>query len=80
MPREAILGLAELFLRISPDREPEVAWEAGSVLHALFIGFIVKWFMDPEQAPSAREFAEGMRLLTEHMTGTGGSKPAGKSR
>jgi uncharacterized membrane protein YczE len=44
--------------------------DAGSVLHALFIGVIVKWFMDPKQALPAHELAEGMRLLAEHMTGT----------
>lgn len=32
-----------------------MARQAGSVLHALFIGVIVKWFMDPKQALSARE-------------------------
>jgi hypothetical protein len=37
----------------------------------MFIGIIVKWFMDPDQALSARELAEGMRILAERMTGTG---------
>jgi AcrR family transcriptional regulator len=68
--REAAVGLAELFLGIDPDQNPEVAQKAGSVLHALFIGTIAKWFMDPSGALSAHEFAEGMRLLAEHMTGT----------
>ena len=68
--RVAAGGLAELFLGIDPARDPEAARTAGSVLHALFIGIIVKWFMDPEQALSARELAEGLQIISEHMTGT----------
>jgi hypothetical protein len=60
-------GLAELFLGIDAARNPQAAREAGSVLHALFIGVMVKWFMDPKQALSARELAEGMRILAEHL-------------
>jgi len=69
--RDAAGGLAELFLGIDAAQDPEAARTAGSVLHALFIGIIVKWFMDPEQALSARELTEGLRIVTEHMTGTG---------
>ena len=68
--RVAASGLAELFLGIDAAQDPEAARAAGSVLHALFIGIIVKWFMDPEQALSAPELTEGLRIITEHMTGT----------
>lgn len=67
--RDAAMGLAELFLGIDPDKDPEVTRKAGSVLHALFIGIIVKWFMDPKQALPARELAEGLQIIPEHMTG-----------
>jgi len=70
---DAAMGLAELFLGIDPEQDPEVARKAGSVLHALFIGVIVKWFMDPKQALSARELTEGLRIITEHMTGKDGT-------
>ena len=66
-------GLAELFLGIDPARDPEAARTAGSVLHALFIGVIVKWFLDPKQALSAPELTEGLRLVAEHMTGKDGA-------
>jgi AcrR family transcriptional regulator len=69
--RDAAGGLAELVLGIDPAQDPEPARTAGSLLHAMFIGIIVKWFMDPDQALSARELAEGMRILAEHMTGAG---------
>jgi AcrR family transcriptional regulator len=67
--RDGADGLAELVLRIDPAQDPEAARTAGSVLHALFIGIIVKWFMDPKQALSARELTEGLRIITEHMAG-----------
>ena len=69
--RDAADGLAELFLGIDPARDPQAARTAGSILHALFIGIIVKWFMDPKQALSAGELTEGLRIITEHMTSTG---------
>jgi len=69
--RDAAGGLAELVLGIDPAQDPEAARTAGSLLHAMFIGITVKWFMDPDQALPARELAEGMRILTERMTGTG---------
>ena len=67
--RDAAGGLAELFLGIDAAQDPEAARTAGSVLHALFIGIIVKWFMDPDQALSARELTEGLRIICEYMTG-----------
>ncbi len=66
---DAATGLAEFFLGIDPAEAPEQARMAGAVLHALFIGVMVKWFMDPKQALPARELAEGLRIIAEHMTG-----------
>jgi AcrR family transcriptional regulator len=68
--RDAADGLAELFLGIDPAQDPAAARTAGSVLHALLIGIIVKWFMDPKQALSAHELTEGLRIISEHMSGT----------
>ena len=56
---------ARLF-RISGD----AARLAGSVLHAMFIGIMVKWFMDPKQPMSPHELAEGLRIIAEQMTGS----------
>jgi AcrR family transcriptional regulator len=64
----AAAGLAELFLRIDPQQEPESARTAGAIMHALFIGLMAKWFMDPEQALPARDLADGMRIVAERMT------------
>ena len=65
--RDGADGLAELFLGIDAAQDPESARTAGSVLHAMFIGIMVKWFMNPKQALSAHELAEGMRIIAEHM-------------
>jgi AcrR family transcriptional regulator len=65
--RDAADGLAELFLGIDPAQDPESARTAGSVLHAMFIGIMVKWFMNPKQALSAHELAEGLRIISKHM-------------
>ncbi len=64
---DAAAGLAELFLGIDPAQDPESARTAGSVLHAMFIGVMVKWVMNPKQALSARELAEGLRIIAKHM-------------
>jgi hypothetical protein len=64
----AAAGLAELYLGIDPEQDPEAARKAGTILHALFIGLLAKWFMDPEQALSAHDLADGMRIVAERMT------------
>jgi len=64
---EAASGLAELFLGIDQEKDPETARTAGSVLHALLIGMMVKWFMNPKQAPSGPDIAEGIRLIADRI-------------
>jgi AcrR family transcriptional regulator len=67
----AAAGLAQLFLGIDPERDPDAARDAGTVLHAFFIGMMAKWFLDPQQVPSAADVAAGMRILGELMTAAG---------
>lgn len=61
-------GLAEMFLGLDPAAEPEAAKSAGVVMHAMFIGLIAKYFLDPQQAPSAHELADGLRVIAERVT------------
>jgi AcrR family transcriptional regulator len=61
-------GLAELLLGIDPVAEPETARSAGIVMHAMFIGLIAKYFLDPERAPTARELTDGLRVIAERVT------------
>jgi hypothetical protein len=66
-PTDAAAGLAELFLGITPDGDPDAVRMAGGVVHALLIGIIAKWFMDPQQALSAQELAGGLRIIAARM-------------
>jgi len=61
-------GLAELFLGMDPGAEPDAARAAGFILHAMFIGLIAKYFLDPARAPSAPQLADGMRIIAERIT------------
>lgn len=60
-------GMAEFFLGIDPAQDPETARLAGFILHAIFIGVMVRWFIDAKQVPSAHELAEGMKIVAERM-------------
>jgi AcrR family transcriptional regulator len=62
-------GLAELFLGMDPAAEPDATRTAGFILHAMFIGLIAKYFLDPARAPSASELADGLRIIAERITG-----------
>jgi AcrR family transcriptional regulator len=73
--RDAATGLAALFLGSGADTDAGLADQAGPVLHALFIGVIVKWFLDPGQRLSARQLTEGMRVLAAHLSGAGRTAP-----
>ncbi len=69
---DAATGLSELFLGIDAAQQPDVARTAGGILHALFIGLMVKYFMDPAQALTAAELAQGMQAIAGRMTGQRG--------
>jgi AcrR family transcriptional regulator len=64
-------GLAELFLGINPEDDPASARAAGAVLHAFFIGLMAKYYLDPGGMPSARELADGMRIVADLMRDRG---------
>jgi AcrR family transcriptional regulator len=60
-------GIAELFLGIDAEADPQSSRLAGTVMHALFIGLMAKYFLDPGQAPTAQEFAEGLRIVAQRV-------------
>ena len=70
-------GLAQLFAGIDPQAEPDAARLAGIVMHSMFIGLMAKYFLDPEHAPTAREVAEGLRIIAERMTATAPGQAGG---
>ena len=63
-------GLAELFLGIEMAADPETSRLAGTVMHALFIGLMAKYFLDPGHAPTAQDFAAGLRIIAERVLAT----------
>jgi hypothetical protein len=36
-------------------------------MHSLFIGLMAKYFLDPARAPTAQEFAEGLRIVAQRV-------------
>jgi AcrR family transcriptional regulator len=68
-------GLAGLFLGIDADADPEASRLAGTVMHALFIGLMAKYFLDPKQAPTAAEFAAGLRMVAQRVLADASGAP-----
>ena len=58
-------GLAMLFQHIDAAADKNKAQIVGSFYQALMSGIIVQWATDPERAPSGRDLAEALRVVTE---------------
>ncbi|MEV5278929.1 TetR/AcrR family transcriptional regulator [Streptomyces sp. NPDC051994] len=56
-------GLAEGFLGLDQEADPERARLAGTFCQALLAGVMVQWMVDPETAPSARDLTEGLKIV-----------------
>jgi len=69
-------GIAELFLGIDMQAEPEASRLAAPVMHALFIGLLAKYFLDPKHATTAHEFAEGLKVVAERVLASSPHGPA----
>ncbi|MGW6394358.1 TetR/AcrR family transcriptional regulator [Streptomyces sp. NPDC055103] len=61
--REGRLGMAQGFLGIDPEADPEKARVAGLLCQALATGVMIQWMVDPETAPSAEDLTAGLRVL-----------------
>ncbi|MFI8960663.1 TetR/AcrR family transcriptional regulator [Streptomyces sp. NPDC053493] len=61
--REGRLGMAQTFLGIDPDQDPEKARVAGLLCQALATGVMIQWLVDPETAPSADDLTAGLKVL-----------------
>ena len=58
-------GLAMLFQHIDAAADKHKAQIVGSFYQALMSGIVVQWVTDPERAPSGRDLAEALRVVTE---------------
>jgi AcrR family transcriptional regulator len=56
-------GLAELFLGIDPTADEKRARLLGQFCHALLVGVIVQWLIDPELAPSAHDLVQAVTTV-----------------
>jgi AcrR family transcriptional regulator len=66
----ARLGLAKLFLSIDPITDQKSAQDVGSFYYALLAGVMIQWLVDPDQAPSAADLVNGLRIISG--SGSGG--------
>jgi AcrR family transcriptional regulator len=57
-------GLAMLFAGIDAATDPRAAQNVGSFYQALMSGIVVQWVTDPGRAPSGRDLAEALRIVT----------------
>jgi len=60
-------GLAEMFLGIDMQADPDLSRRAGYLMHALFIGLLAKFLLDPAQAPAPAELADGLRIIAGRL-------------
>jgi len=68
--RQGRSGLAAGLLGVGEDTLDGPAERAlGSVQLALMSGFLVQWLIDPDNAPSERDIAEGVLRLAAHLGG-----------
>jgi AcrR family transcriptional regulator len=66
--RQGRSGLAAGLLGVAEDTlDGPVERALGSVQLALMSGFLVQWLIDPDNAPSERDIAEGVLRLAVHL-------------
>ena len=72
--RQARIGLAKLFHDIDAAVDEKAALQVGSFHYAVMTGVLAQWLVDPEQAPSARDLAVALRIITAGMKAPGADR------
>jgi AcrR family transcriptional regulator len=54
------IGLAELFLGVDAQAEPERARQVGAFYYTILSGLMTQWLVDPHTAPSGRDLATAL--------------------
>jgi AcrR family transcriptional regulator len=67
--RHGCLGLAALVHGIDPATDEQRALTVGSFDHALLLGLMAHWVVDPEHAPSGRDLADALRTIAADAAG-----------
>ena len=66
---EAHMGLAEIFhgtepgSESEPDSDEKTAVMVGKLYHAILIGVMAQWLIDPKTASTGHELAEALRIV-----------------
>src|SRR5438270_13745955 len=61
---EAHLGLAEIFHGADPQTEEKTALVVGKLYHAILIGVMAQWLIDPATASTGQDLAEALRIVS----------------
>ncbi|MET7300838.1 TetR/AcrR family transcriptional regulator [Embleya sp. NPDC005575] len=56
-------GLASIFLGLPEEGNEHLTGTVGALCQALLVGVVSQWMFAPENAPTGRDLAEGMRVL-----------------
>ncbi|WP_406286013.1 TetR/AcrR family transcriptional regulator [Embleya sp. NBC_00896] len=56
-------GLVSVFLGVDGDGNEYLTRTVGALCQALLVGVVSQWMFDPDNAPSGRDLAEGLRAL-----------------
>ncbi len=68
---EAHLGLAELFHGPGAASDEKSQLLVGKLYHAILLGVMTQYFIDPESAPSGHDLAEALRIIAAAVQGDG---------
>ncbi len=60
---EAHLGLAELFPGADPTSDEATRMQVGKLYHAILIGVMAQYFIDPQTAASGHDLAQALRIV-----------------
>ncbi|HZU57725.1 MAG TPA: helix-turn-helix domain-containing protein [Actinocrinis sp.] len=64
---EAHLGLSQLFPGADPSSDEKARMQIGKLYHAILIGVMAQYAIDPETAPSGHDLAEALRMIAAHI-------------
>jgi hypothetical protein len=56
-------GLAGLLYGLDPEAHRDLAWSVGCFLNVVLTGFMAKWLVDQDRAPTGRQLADGLRVV-----------------
>src|SRR5579859_1027835 len=68
---EAHLGLAEIFHGADPKADEKTALVVGKLYHAILIGVMAQWLIDPQTASTGQDLVEALRIVAASIQPTG---------